>query len=96
MTRLRLREGLTIRPLPGGDAVVASADGADAVIVNTSAYTLLELLTEASTEDELAAVFIDSFPDQDPATLRRDVAELVAQLVRLEIVEPCGGAPSTA
>jgi hypothetical protein len=96
MTQLRLRDGLTIRPLPGGDAVVASATGAEAVIVNTPAYTLLELLAEACTEDELAAVFIDSFPGQDPATIRRDVAALVAQLVRLEIVEPCGGAPSTA
>jgi hypothetical protein len=96
MTELRLREGLTIRPLPGGDAVVASANGAEAVIINTSAYALLELLAEARTEDELAAVFVDSFPDQDPATIRRDVAELIAQLVRLEIVEPCGGAPSTA
>jgi hypothetical protein len=96
MTQLRLRDGLTIRPLPGGDAVVASASGAEAVIVNTSAYALIELLSEARTEDELAAVFAASFPDQDPAAIRRDVAELVAQLVRLEIVEPCGGAPSTA
>jgi hypothetical protein len=96
MTWLRLREGLTIRPLPGGDAVVASTSGAEAVIINTAAYALLELLTEPCTEDELAAVFIDSFPDQEPATIRSDVAELVAQLVRLEIVEPCGGAPSTA
>jgi hypothetical protein len=95
MTQLRLREGLTVRPLPGGDAVVASASGAEAVIVNTSAYALLELLTEPCTEDELAAVFVDSFPDQQPETIRRDVAELVAQLVRLEIIEPCGGAPST-
>ena len=96
MTRLRLREGLTIRPLPGGDAVVASASGAEAVIINTSAYALIELLGEASTEEELAEVFINSFPDQDPAAIRSDVAALVAQLVRLEIVEPCGGAPSTA
>jgi hypothetical protein len=96
MTQLRLRDGLTVRPLPGGDAVVASASGAEAVIVNTSAYAILELLTEACTEDELAAMFIDSFPDQDPATIRRDVAELIAQLVQLEIIEPCGGAPSTA
>lgn len=96
MNQLRLRDGLTIRPLPGGDAVVASANGAEAVIVNASAYAILELLAEASTEDELAEVFVQSFPDQDPATIRRDVAELVAQLMRLEIVEPCGGAPSTA
>lgn len=96
MTWLRLRDGLTIRLLPGGDAVVASASGAEAVIINASAYALVELLAEARTEDELAAVFVDSFPDQDPATIRRDVAALVAQLVRLEIVEPCGGAPSTA
>jgi hypothetical protein len=97
MSQLRLREGLTIRPLPGGDAVVASASGAEAVIVNTSAYAILELLTEASTtEDALVEVFVNSFPDQDPAAIRRDVTELVAQLMRLEIVEPCGGAPSTA
>lgn len=96
MTQLRLRDGLTIRPLPGGDAVVARADGAEAVIINTSAYALVELLTDACTEDELAAVFVDSFPDQDPAAIRRDVAELVAQLMHLEIIEPCGGEPSTA
>lgn len=93
---LRIRPGLTIRALPEGDAVVAGGDGMEAVIVNATAHAILELLTEVRTEQAIADVFVESFPDQDPAVLRRDVAALVAQLVSAGIVEPCGSAPSTA
>lgn len=93
---LRLRGGLTIRPLPEGDAVVAAGEGETAVIVNAPAHAILDLLGEERSEEEIADLFCQSFPDQDPAALRRDVAELVAELLRAGIVEPCGAAPSTA
>jgi len=93
---LKLREGLTIRPLPEGDAVVAAGEGQTAVIVNASAHAVLELLGEVRSEEQIAELFCQSFPDRDPAALRRDVAALVAELVRAGIVEPCGAALSTA
>ena len=94
--KLKLRDGLTIRRLPDGDAVVASDQGATAVIVNQPAHAILDLLTEARSEKEIAELFCQSFPDQDSAAVHRDVAALVAELVRAGIVEPCGTAPSTA
>lgn len=93
---LRLRDGLTVKALPDGDAVVAASDGREAVIVNASAHAILELLAVERTEQEIADVFRESFPDQDAAIVQRDVAELVAQLLQAGIVEPCGTAPSTA
>jgi hypothetical protein len=93
---LRLKDGLTIQPLPGGDAVVAAGQGATAVIVNTAAHAILDLLDAERSEEEIAEVFCQSFPDRDPAELRRDVAQLVGELLRAGIVEPCGDAPSTA
>lgn len=93
---LRLRGGLTIRPLPEGDAVVASGEGETAVIINAPAHAILDLLDEERSEEEIADLFCESFPDQDPLALRRDVAALVAELLRAGIVEPCGAAPSTA
>lgn len=93
---LRLRDGLTIRSLPEGDAVVAAGEGETAVIVNATAHAILDLLDEVRSEEQLAELFCESFPDQDPAALRRDVAALVAELLRAGIVEPCGAAPSTA
>lgn len=96
MSQLRLREGLTIRALPDGDAVVATSDSETAVIVNQAAHAILDLLSEMRSEQEIGDLFCHSFPDQDPAALRRDVSLLVAELVRAGIVEPCGTAPSTA
>jgi len=93
---LKLRGGLTIRPLPEGDAVVASGEGGTAVIINAPAQAILDLLDEERSEEEIADLFCQSFPDQDPLVLRRDVAALVAELLRAGIVEPCGAAPSTA
>jgi len=95
VTALRLRAGLTVKALPDGDAVVAVGDGREAVIVNASAHAILELLSQVRTEQEIADVFRESFPDQDASIVQRDVAELVAQLVQAGIVEPCGTAPST-
>ena len=91
---LRLREGLTVRALPDGDAVIAAGDGKEAVIVNASAHAIIELLAEIQTEQAIADVFCETFPDQDVETIRRDVAALVAQLLSAGIVEPCGSAPS--
>lgn len=96
MTALRLRDGLTVKALPDGDAVVAAGDGKEAVIVNASAHAILELLSVERTEQEITDVFRESFPDQDASTLQRDVAQLVAELVQAGIVEPCGTAPSIA
>lgn len=95
-TALRMRDGLTIRTLPDGDAVVAGAGGTDAVIVNASAHAILELLASPWTEQEIADLFCETFADQDPAAVRRDVAELVQQLLHAGILEPCGTASSTA
>lgn len=96
MTTLRLKDGLTVKTLPDGDAVVAANDGKDAVIVNASAHAIIEMLSESRTTQDITDVFRESFPDQDAATVERDVAELVAQLVEAGIVESCGAAPSTA
>lgn len=96
MTGLRIKQGLTVRALPEGDAVVAGGAEMDAVIVNASAYAILDLLSEVRTEQEIADLFVETFPDQDPSAVRRDIAELVSQLMRAGIVEACGTAPSTA
>jgi hypothetical protein len=96
MTSYRLRSGLTIRGLPEGDAVVADADGMDAVIVNATAHAVLELLTAERSRDDLVAEFRQAFPDQDPSTLARDIDALIAHLIGVGFVEPCGAASSTA
>jgi len=95
-SRLRLRPGLTVRPLPEGDAVVATEQGATAVIVNASAHAILDLLVDLRSEQEIADLFCQTFPDQDPAEVRQDVAATLEELLRAGIVEPCGAAPSTA
>lgn len=95
MSAYRIRDGITVRELPEGDAVVAGA-GSDALIINASAYALLSLLSEQRTEGELADVLCELFTDQDRAAIQRDVAALVAQLLQAGIVEPCGTAPSIA
>jgi hypothetical protein len=94
--KLKLVSGLTIEPLPEGDAVVAAGEGATAVIVNQTAHAILDLLSEHRSEQEIAEIFCETFPDQDPAALTRDVHQLIDELVRAGIVEPCGAAPSTA
>ena len=94
--RIRLRQGLTIRPLPDGDAVVAADEGETAVIVNASAHAILDLLEDGRTEQEIADFMCRSFPATEAASVRRDVAALVAELLRVGIVEPCGAASSTA
>jgi hypothetical protein len=96
VSQLRLRDGLTVRSLPDGDAVVATGGSETAVIVNQAAHAILDLLSEVRSEAEIGDLFCQSFPDQDPAALRRDVSALLAELVRAGIVEPCGTAPSTA
>ena len=93
---LKLRDGLTIRPLPEGDAVVAAGEGETAVIVNAPAHAILDLLGEVRSEEQIAELFCQTFPDRDPTELRRDVAALVAELLQAGIVKPCGTAPSTA
>jgi hypothetical protein len=95
MTRYRLREGLTIRPLPEGDAVVATSEGATAVIVNSTGHAILDLLSEARTEDEIGDLLCGTFPDQEVSAVRRDISALVAELAQAGIVEPCGGERST-
>jgi len=95
MSAYRMREGITVRELPEGDAVVAGA-GNEALIINASAYALLTLLSESRTERELADVMCELFTDQDRAAIQHDVAALVAQLLQAGIVEPCGTAPSIA
>jgi len=95
MTRLRVRDGLTIRGLPDGDAVVAGDDGMDAVIVNATAHAILELLASERSEEEIGDVFCETFPDQDPARVRRDISLVVQQLVGAGILQPCGTASST-
>ena len=96
MSAYRLCDGLTIRQLPEGDAVVARDDGSTAVIVNASAAAILEALSTVKSEEEIVSLFTRNFPDQDPFIVRRDVARRVADLVKARIVEPCGGGPSTA
>lgn len=98
MTRLRLRAGCTIRPLPDGDAVVAAGEGATAVIVNPSGHAVLDLLAagEGQSEEEIAGWIAEQFPDADAGQVRRDVAALLDELGRAGIVEPCGAGSSTA
>ncbi len=96
MTDFRVRPGLTIRELPDGDAVVAGSTDADAVIINSSAHAILELLDEPRSEADIASVFRDAFPDQDESKILHDVHVLVEELVRAGIVETCGSASSTA
>lgn len=95
MMTLRVRDGLTIRALPDGDAVVAGNDGMDAVIVNATAHAILEFLTVEHSEQEIGDLFCATFPDQDPAGLRQDVSRLVRDLVDAGILQPCGTASST-
>lgn len=95
-TRLRVRPGLTVRALPDGDAVVAREAGADAVILNTSALAVVELLASEGTEEDVVDVFCESFPGEDAAAIRRDLHALISRLMRDGILEACGSAPSTA
>jgi hypothetical protein len=95
-TSFRARAGLTINPLPDGDAVIATDSGVDAVIVNGTAHVIVELLAREMTEEDLASFMCETFPDQDPSVVRADVGKLVRHLVDAGIVEPCGTATSTA
>jgi hypothetical protein len=96
VTQLRLRQGLTIRELPDGDAVVARDAGAEATIINATAAAVLDLLRTPATEAEVARVFCESFPHEDPARLTGDVAAIVRLLLDAGILEPCGSERSTA
>jgi hypothetical protein len=89
-------ERLVIRPLPGGDAVVAADEGSTAIILNNTAWAVVEMLSEPSEPQALADLFCRTFPDRDPAQIRRDIDAVLAELVTSGIVEPCGAASSTA
>lgn len=97
MTRMRLRDGLTIRELPDGDAVVAAGEGDSAIIVNASAHAVLDLLAGGgATQREIVAILCRTFPEAREEDVQRDVAALVADFERNGLVEPCGAGPSTA
>jgi hypothetical protein len=93
---LQLRPGLTIRALPDGDAVVESANGRDAVIVNVTGHAILELLQTTRSEAEIASMIAAIFPGQDRGVIASDVAALVEQLVTAGVLLRCGDEPSTA
>lgn len=76
----RLIDGAIVRPLPDGDAVVASADGATAVILNGTAQVLIGLLDGQRTADDLVAVVLSCWPTLTHAEVRRDVDALLAEL----------------
>jgi hypothetical protein len=96
VTEVRRKQGLEIRSLPDGDAVVAGHAGSDAVIINASAHAVLEMLSESCSEQAIVELFCQTFPDQDPAAVQRDVTTILQDLVRAGILERCGGASSTA
>jgi len=96
MTKWRVKRDVAIRELPGGDAVVARAEGAEAVIINTTAHAILELLAHEATEQEIADAFVRTFPGEAAHSIHRDVHALIARLARDGILEPCGTASSTA
>lgn len=95
MNHYRLRQGVTLRELPDGDAVVAGASD-EALIVNASAHVLLTLLDEQRTEVELTDLLCAAFTDQDRSAVERDVVGLLVELQQAGIVERCGTAPSIA
>ena len=88
MTRIKLRAGCTVRELPDGDAVVAAGEGDTAVIVNGSAHAVLDLLSGGASEESIAGVLCEQYPLQDAASIRRDVAALLAELAKAGLVEP--------
>ena len=94
--QFRIRDGCTVRELPDGDAVVALGEGDTAVIINASAHAVLDLLTVTRSQQELVSLLRDRFPSEDAATIERDVTALLSELVRANIVEPCGAGSSTA
>ncbi|MBL0219299.1 MAG: PqqD family protein [Myxococcales bacterium] len=96
MTTLHVAPGLTIRQLPDGEAVVARDQGAEATIVNATALAVLELFGAPSTEEEVARIFSETFPHEDVAQIREDIAVIVRQLRQSGILEECGSASSTA
>ena len=95
MTRLKLREGCTVRQLPDGDAVVSAGQGETAVILNQTGHAIVELLDEARSEQEIVTLLSEQFPDHAEA-IRRDVAALMAELIQAGVVESCGDVSSTA
>ena len=96
MTRYRARPGLTVRELPDGDAVVASDDGMEAVILNATGAAVLDMFASEASEDEVMRLFCESFPGENVAGIQRDVQAIIRSLVTSRILEPCGSASSTA
>lgn len=87
MMQLRVRSGFLVRALPDGDAVVANEGDADAVIINSTAHAILDMLAESPSEERVVQLFCESFPDQDPSAIRRDIAAVVQQLVQAGVLE---------
>lgn len=87
MTQLRVRSGFKVRALPDGDAVVANEGDADAVIVNSTAHAIIDMLADELSEERVVEVFCESFPDQDPSAIRGDIAAVVEQLVQAGVLE---------
>ncbi|MBT8495971.1 MAG: PqqD family protein [Deltaproteobacteria bacterium] len=76
----RLADGVQRRPLPGGEEVVTSSDGATAVILNAVGAAVADLCTGKRSADEIAELVASCFSDVDVDSVRRDVDAVLGKL----------------
>jgi hypothetical protein len=91
----RAASGLIIHELPSGESVVATADGALAVVLNPTGRSVLELVDGRRSPAQIAALLAEIYPEVPPGDLQRDVAKVVGELLEKGILAPCGDLPST-
>ncbi len=76
----------------GVDGTVLLAIGDEAknfhgiVKLNETAAKIVEMLKKETTVDEIVSSFSEDYPDTDPATIKKDVENIISQLESIHAI----------
>ena len=84
------------RPLRDQEAVVTTADGSVAVILNATGLVVLDLLDGKHSGDDIASFIGEHVAGIDAREVRPHVEAVLAELLSAGLAEPCGDEESTA
>jgi len=92
----RGKRGLVIAPLADGECVVSTPDKGDALVLNETGRTILELCDGEQTVAEIAAFVSANVEGADPSVVERDVTALVERLLAAGLIEDAECAASVS
>ncbi len=85
MTAVYRRAALFDQEELGDELVVMETESQAVVTLNPTGQMVWEAIADDATAEDIEAVFRAAFPDIDPATLRRDVHDVLDTLVAADL-----------